>query len=172
MSKIAVYAGTFDPITSGHTNIIERAVNIFDHLIIAIGNNAPKSVLFGIPERIDMIQRVCEPFSAKEIEVTSFDGLLIEFCRKRKAKVIVRGLRAAMDFEYELTIALANKTQAPEIETVFLPTKPEYSFVSSSVVKEIASHGGNVRHFCTPYVEQRLWDKLRSKPDGQTQPAR
>jgi pantetheine-phosphate adenylyltransferase len=175
MNKIAVYAGSFDPITTGHENIIHRAVPLFDKFIIAIGRNASKKgVLFDIQERIDLIKHACGPLiSAREIEVTSFDGLLVNFCRDRGANIIVRGLRAAMDFEYELTIALANKTQASDIETVFLPAEPNVSFVSSSIIKEIASHGGNVRAFCSPYVEQKLWAKFGyGGKSGQAEPTR
>ena len=159
--RIAVYAGSFDPLTSGHENIIRRAVKLCDKLIIAVGHNSTKKMLFSKEERIDMVQRVCGPLiSAWEVEVTSFDGLLVSFCQSRGAHLIVRGLRAPMDFEYEMVIALANKTQAPDVETIFLPTEAEFSFTSSSVVKEIASHGGNVRQFCSPYVEQQLWAKF------------
>ena len=146
--RIAVYAGSFDPLTSGHENIIRRAVKLCDKLIIAVGHNSTKKMLFSKEERIDMVQRVCGPLiSAWEVEVTSFDGLLVSFCQSRGAHLIVRGLRAPMDFEYEMV-------------TIFLPTEAEFSFTSSSVVKEIASHGGNVRQFCSPYVEQQLWAKF------------
>lgn len=157
----AVYAGSFDPITLGHQNIIHRAVGLFDKLIIAIGVNSSKKPLFSNEERMALISRACGPLiSAREIEVATFDGLLVNFCLKRNARVIVRGLRAASDFEYELGIAQANKTQQPDIETVFLNTDPNYSFVASSIVKEIARYGGNVRAFVAPEVEHALWKKF------------
>ena len=167
--RIAVYAGSFDPFTSGHHNIIDRAGSAFDHLHIAMGVNSSKKTLFTIEERIDMIHHECgHLIRTRDITVTHFEGLLVDYCKKVNASVILRGLRAVMDFEYEMGIAFANKTQAPDVETVFLPTDPVYSFVSSSVVKEIASHGGNVRAFCSPYVEQRLWAKFdrSKKSDG------
>jgi len=164
-TRIAVYAGSFDPITLGHQNVIRRALCVFDLVHVAIGVNSSKKPLFTTEERIDLIKRAIGPLiSAREIVVESFEGLLVNYCMRIGACAIVRGLRAASDFEYELGIAQANKTQQTDIETVFLATEPNYSFVASSVVKEIAKHGGNVRDFVSPEVEHALWRKFDAKP--------
>ena len=158
---IAVYAGSFDPVTLGHWSIMQRAAGLFDKLIVAIGVNSSKKVLFSTEERLSLIRRACGPLiSARSIEVESFEGLLVDYCVKKGARVIVRGLRAASDYDYELGIAQANKTQQPDIETVFFSTEPKYSFVASSTVKEIARYGGNVREFVSPEVEHALWKKF------------
>lgn len=161
MKTTAVYAGSFDPITLGHQNIIHRVAGLFDHLIIAIGVNSSKKPLFTQDERVAMIKKTLGPLiSAREIQVETFEGLLVDYCSSKNAQVIVRGLRAASDFEYELGIAQANKTQQTGIETIFLNTDPNYSFVASSIVKEIARYGGNVRAFVAPEVEHALWKKF------------
>jgi pantetheine-phosphate adenylyltransferase len=161
VKHIAVYAGSFDPITLGHANIIHRAAGIFEKLHVAIGVNSSKKPLFETEERLDLIKRSLGPLiSSREIVVESFEGLLVNHCVKIGADVIVRGLRAASDFDYELGIAQANKTQQPSIETVFLNTDPNYSFVASSIVREIARYGGNVRAFVAPEVEHALWKKF------------
>lgn len=155
MKGIAVYAGSFDPVTLGHTDLIERAKKMFDHLIVAIGVNSSKKPVFSLAERIFLLKATCPG-----IDVVSFEGLLSTFCTQQGATVIVRGLRAAGDFEYELGIAHANRTQNTDIDTVFMPTKPEFSFVSSSTVKEIARHNGNVLQFVAPVVAEVLRRKF------------
>lgn len=164
MPRIAVYAGTFDPVTCGHEDLINRASKMFDQVIVAIGVNSAKKPLFALEERIDLLQRSLRRWHRDNIEVTSFEGLLVNFCVERKAEVIVRGLRAAMEFDYELGIAHANLTQEKGIDTIFLPTKPEFSFVSSSVVKELAKHGGDVHQYVSNSVEKALWEKFRKGP--------
>jgi pantetheine-phosphate adenylyltransferase len=153
-SKVAVYAGTFDPVTRGHVDIAQKAQSMFDTLVFAVGENPAKRTLFTRAERMLLIQAVVPGAS-----IMSFDGLLAKFCAKGGVNVIVRGLRALTDFEYELAMAHANKTQAPGVETVFIPTSPELSFVSSSAAKEIAKYGGDV----LPFVHPAVCDALRKK---------
>jgi pantetheine-phosphate adenylyltransferase len=154
---LAVYAGSFDPLTFGHLDLIDRASKLFDHVIIAIGRHPTKKPLFSYTERIDLLSEVTKPFP--NVRVDSFEGLLIHYCQRVGARVIVRGLRAATDFEYELQIAHANADMAPHIDTVFLPTRANYGFVSASLVREIASHGGDVSHYAPAVV----CDALRAK---------
>lgn len=160
MSKIAVYPGTFDPITNGHLDLIRRALKIFDSLIVAVAvSGYKKSPIFSIEERINFIVE-----STKDLEnlkVESFDGLLVEFVRERGAVAIVRGLRAVSDYEFELQLAHANRKLYKDIETVFLMPSEEYSFLSSSLVKEIAYFGGVVNGLVPPVVEKALKEKFQ-----------
>lgn len=160
MSKIAVYPGTFDPITYGHLDLIRRALKIFDSLIVAVAvSGYKKSPIFSIEERINFIVE-----STKDLEnlkVESFDGLLVEFVRERGAVAIVRGLRAVSDYEFELQLAHANRKLYKDIETVFLMPSEEYSFLSSSLVKEIAYFGGVVNGLVPPVVEKALKEKFQ-----------
>ena len=155
---IAVYAGSFDPITDGHFDIIERACNVFDTLVIGVGVNPKKQGFFTPEERVGLIKDVCEPL--QNIQVLDFQGLLVEFCHKVGAKVIVRGLRAVSDFESEMGIAHTNAQLSPGIDTFFLPTKPKYSFVSSSTVKELASYGASTSYYVHPVVAKALNSKI------------
>ena len=157
---IAVYAGSFDPVTFGHLDLIERAHKMFDHLIIAIGVHPSRQPMFSFEERVELLREVCRPMPRVRIE--SFDGLLIHYCARLGARVIVRGLRAATDFEYELQIAHANSDLAPQIDTIFLPTRTNYGFVSASLVREIASHGGDVSRYAPPAVCEALQKKFAS----------
>jgi pantetheine-phosphate adenylyltransferase len=157
----AVYAGSFDPVTLGHLDVIQRAAKCFDTLVIGIGINSAKKTLFTSDERAEMLLTACRTlYPDVYAEVARFDGLLVNFCQKLGAKVIIRGLRAVTDFEYELGIAHANSSQAPEVYTFFLPTKPEFSFVSSSVVRELAKHGGKLDHYVPKNVEEALRKKF------------
>jgi pantetheine-phosphate adenylyltransferase len=142
---LAVYAGSFDPVTFGHLDLMERAGKLFDHVIIAIGKHPTRNPLFTFQERMDLLSEVTS--SIPNLKIDSFDGLLFQYCQRVGARVIVRGLRAATDFEYELQIAHANADMAPQIDTIFLPTRTHYGFVSASLVREIASHGGDVSHY-------------------------
>jgi pantetheine-phosphate adenylyltransferase len=155
---IAVYAGSFDPVTFGHLDLIERAHKMFDHLIIAIGVHPTRTPMFSFEERIELLREVCRPMP--QVRIEAFDGLLIHYCARLGARVIVRGLRAATDFEYELQIAHANSDLAPQIDTVFLPTRTNYGFVSASLVREIASHGGDVSKYAPPAVCEALRKKF------------
>ena len=147
---LAVYAGSFDPVTLGHVDLIERSSKLFDEIIVAVGRHASKKAFFSFQERIDLLRDVTREIPNVRIE--SFDGLLIQFCERVGARAIVRGLRAVTDFEYELQIAHANADMAPGVDTVFLPTRTKYGFVSASLVREIASHGGDVSHYAPPVV--------------------
>jgi pantetheine-phosphate adenylyltransferase len=159
LQRLAVYAGSFDPVTLGHTDLIERAAALFSDVIVALGVHPTRSPLFSIDERLDLLSAVSRHLP--NVEVESFDGLLIEYCRRRGARVIVRGLRAATDFEYELQIAHANADLCPEIDTMFLPTRTKNGFISASLVREIASHGGDVSRYAPAVVCDALKLKFR-----------
>jgi len=161
IARLAVYAGSFDPITLGHFDLVERASNLFSDVIVAIGRHPTRDPLFTVEERIAMLQKVCAPFS--NVRVEAFEGLLIEYCKKIGARVIVRGLRAATDFEYELQIAHANADLQPDIDTIFLPTRTKHGFVSASLVREIASHGGDVTRYAPAVVQEALKKKFATK---------
>ncbi len=162
MIHTAIYPGTFDPITSGHVDVIERASRIFDRLVVAIGVNAGKDPLLTLEERVDLTRRVIEPYT--NVEVDTFDGLLVQYARSMKIHVLIRGLRAFSDFEYEFQMALTNRKMAPEIETLFLMPKESHSYISSSMVREIAAMGGNIEDFVPPAVHRALLAKYPSKP--------
>ena len=155
---IAIYPGSFDPLTNGHLYVIERGRKIFDRLVVGILKNPHKQPLFTSEERKTMIEEAVKPFSNVEVEI--FDGLLVNFARERGCQVILRGLRAISDYEYETQIALINRKMAPEIETLFLPTSAEFSYLNSTIVKEIASFGGCIRGLVPPAVEKKLRDKF------------
>ena len=159
--RIAVYPGSFDPITNGHLNIIERATNIFDKIIVGVANNPKKSTLFSAQERIDMIKEVTK--NLEKVKIQSFSGLLIDFMKSNKANIIIRGMRAISDFEHESQLALMNKRLAPEIETIFMVTCSKYSYLDSSIVKEIASLNGCINQLVPEIVEKKLREKLFNK---------
>ncbi|APR79373.1 Phosphopantetheine adenylyltransferase [Minicystis rosea] len=155
---MAVYAGSFDPITLGHLDLVERSSKLFDEVVVAVGRHATKKAFFSFEERVGLIREVTK--DVPNVRIDSFDGLLIHFCERIGARVIVRGLRAVTDFEYELQIAHANADMVPGVDTVFLPTRTKYGFVSSSLVREIASHGGDVSHYAPPVVCEALTAKF------------
>ena len=155
-TKRAVFPGSFDPITRGHENILRRAASLFDEVVVAIGNNPRKRYLLDLESRVEIV-RACTQ-DMPQVRVDSFDGLLVEYCRKVGANAILRGLRAVSDFEFEFQIGLANKNMAPEVETVFLMTASENIFVSSSLIKEIALNGGDVQ----AYVPEAVLGPLKS----------
>lgn len=161
MGLVAVYAGSFDPVTFGHLDLIERASKLFEHLVVAVGVHPTRKGLFTFEERTAMLREVTGSITNAKIDF--FDGLLIQYCERVGARAIVRGLRAATDFEYELQIAHANADLAPQIDTIFLPTRTNYGFVSASLVREIASHGGDVSHYAPPAVCEALRKKF-AKP--------
>lgn len=156
---IGLYPGSFDPITNGHLDLIERGSRLVDKLIVAILRNEEKRVLFSIDERIAMLEEVVSHFH--NVEVASFNGLLVDYAAQSKARLIIRGIRAVSDYEYELQMALMNRRLRPEIETVFLMAGEAYSFISSRLVKEIISLGGNISGLVPPTVEGRLRQTLR-----------
>lgn len=145
MSRIAVFPGSFDPITNGHVDIVQRAVGLFDKIIIAVGQNAQKKYMFSRKERMKFIQMAFE--GVEEIEVMQFEGLTVEFCKSVNANYILRGLRNPADFEFEKAIAQANRMMNHELETVFLLTDPEFAAISSSIVRDIHRNGGDVSMF-------------------------
>ena len=151
--KTAIYPGSFDPVTLGHYDIIERSSKIFDKLIVGVLNNSAKSPLFSVEERVNMLKDVTSHFP--NVEVQSFAGLLIDFVRSNDANVIVRGLRAITDFEYELQLAQMNRVIAPEIDTLFLTTNLKYAYLSSSMAKEVAMYGGDISSFLSPEIAER-----------------
>jgi len=160
MTRIAVYPGTYDPVTKGHIDICERALKVFDHLVIGVADSPSKVPFFDLDERFDMLQTV---FAGNErISIKPFSGLLINFARECGADVILRGLRAISDFEYEVQLAGMNRSLASEIETVFLTAAQRYAFVSSSLVREIASLEGDVSEFLHPDTMVRLTEKLKN----------
>ena len=157
-ARLAVYAGSFDPATLGHLDLIERAAALFQNVIVAVGVHPTKSPLFTPDERLSLLKSVVS--HVPNVEVDFFDGLLIQYCMKKGASVIVRGLRVTTDFEYELQIAHANADLGPQIDTIFLPTRTKHGFVSASLVREIASHGGDVTRWAPKIVCDALAKKF------------
>lgn len=161
--KIGIYPGTFDPITLGHLDIITRASSLVDLLVIGVLINHSKKPVFNAGERVELIERVINDHpELPPMKVEAFDGLLVDFAKKKNASIIVRGLRAITDFEYELQIAQTNHKLSPEIDTVFFTTRLEYSYLSSSAVREIASFGGNINQFVPECILQSVYDKYSS----------
>ncbi|MFA6471807.1 MAG: pantetheine-phosphate adenylyltransferase [Candidatus Latescibacterota bacterium] len=159
--KLAIYPGTFDPITRGHMDVITRAIRIFDRLVVAIAENPAKKPLFTFEERINLAQRVVAGMEdCDRVQVVGFENLTVEFARSVGAIAIIRGLRAVSDFEYELQIALTNRKLALDIESVFLMPSVEYIYLSSSIVKQVAKHGGDVRNFVPDIVMEKLQEKF------------
>ena len=158
MSTLAVFPGSFDPLTNGHVDIISRGARLFDRLVVAILVNAEKSPLFTTGERVEMTRAVFA--SMPNVEVDTFDGLLVDYVERRKAQVIVRGLRAVSDFEYEFQMALMNRRLNGKIETVFMMPAEQYSYISSRLIKEVFSLGGRVQGLVPELVEERLREKV------------
>lgn len=154
----AIYPGSFDPATYGHLDIIRRAASLFDEVVVGVLNNSAKSPLFSVEERVNMIKSITSHL--ENIEVRSFDGLLVDFVHQCRADVIVRGLRAITDFEYELQMAQTNRVIAPDIDTIFLTTNLKYSYLSSSIVKEIAFFNGDINAFLHPDIAVQVKQKL------------
>jgi pantetheine-phosphate adenylyltransferase len=145
MSKVAVFPGSFDPITRGHVSVLNRALPLFDKIIVAIGVNSGKQSMFSKEQRLEWIQEIFKGNS--KIEVITYEGLTVDLCKKYQSKFILRGLRSSVDFEYERSIAHMNKTMVSEIETIFILTEQEYSAINSSIVREIIKNGGDVKQF-------------------------
>lgn len=158
MTRRAVYPGSFDPITNGHVNIVQRGLKIFDRIIIAVLENPKKTPLFSTGERTEMIQHIFR--NQEEIEVKAFDGLLVDFARSHNAKILIRGLRAISDFEYEFQMALMNRKLDPDIETFFMMPNLDYSFLSSNLVKEVSMLGGCLKGLVPEEIENKLRDKF------------
>ncbi len=160
MERIAICPGSFDPVTLGHLDIISRACRIFDHVIVAVPVNPSKNVSFSVEERMELLKTVCRHEHLANVEVDRVTGLLADYAREKGAMTIVKGLRAVSDFEYEFQQALTNKNLNPELETMFLPTSAENMFLSSSVVKQVASFGGDISQFVPSCVLQDIADRL------------
>ena len=152
--KTAVYPGSFDPVTNGHIDVIERALKIFDKVIVAVGDNPGKKPLFTTRERIDMLRESTK--SLKNVEIDSFSGLLLNYVKSKNSKIIIRGLRAVSDFEFEFQRALLNRVVDSGIETIFIMTKEHYVYLNSSIIKEIAMFGGNINGMVPGIVEKKL----------------
>ncbi len=154
----AVYAGSFDPVTFGHLDLVGRAAKLFDHVIVAVGIHPTRHPLFDVEQRVRLLEHVTTEWP--NVQIDSFEGLLVNYCASRQARVIIRGLRVSMDFEYEVQIAHANADMAPEIDTIFLPTRTDYGFITASLVREIASHHGDVSRYAPKVVCQALAGKF------------
>ena len=159
--SIAIYPGSFDPVTYGHLDVIERASLITDRLIVAVLNNQAKNPLFTVEEREELLKRSVKHL--KNVEVASFSGLTIDFAHLVGANVIVRGLRAVTDFEYELMLSQTNRKLAPDVDTIFLTTSLQYAYLSSSVVKEVAMFNGNISEFVPDFVEEQIKRKIQQR---------
>ncbi len=159
--KKAIYPGSFDPVTFGHLDIIKRSAGMFDEIIVGVLNNSQKNSLFNADVRVTILEDLLREYS--NVRVMKFDGLLIDFAREQQANIIIRGLRAVTDFEYELQIAQTNRVEYPELDTVFLVTDLNYSFLSSSIVKEFASYGGDISKFVPPSVIPMIEAAYRDK---------
>jgi len=161
MCKIAICPGSFDPITNGHLNIIDRGLRIFDRLIVAIAINTSKKPIFSPEERLEMLREIFK--DSKQIEVDSFHGLLVEYAKKRGVKTILRGIRNMSDYEYESQLVLANKTLEPSLEFIYMMTEGQYAHLSSSIIKEVITFGGSGHGMIHPIVEKKLREKLCSE---------
>lgn len=159
MQKRAIYPGTFDPITNGHLDIISRAAQMFSHVIIAVAASPHKNTLFSLDERVALAKQATSRM--RSVDVIGFSDLMAHFAREQQANILIRGLRAVADFEYEMQLAQMNRHLMPELESVFLMPNKEWSFTSSSLVKEVARHHGDVSHFLPEHVHQALLEKLR-----------
>lgn len=158
MGKIAIYPGSFDPVTNGHIDIVERGLRIFEKIIVCIMCNSEKQTLFTVKERVEMLEISLEKFS--NVEVDSYDGLLVQYGARRKANAILRGMRAVSDFEYEFQMAMMNRRLNRQIQTVFMMTGFRWIFTSSSIIKEAARFGGNISDMVPPIVNQKLKEKF------------
>ena len=163
MAHIGLYAGSFDPLTNGHVDVLSRSCRLVDHLVVAIGVHPGKAPLFSAEERADMIREVTGPIAEKvgtRLEVISFSDLVVEACKRTGAAIIIRGLRDGTDLDYEMQMTGMNETMAPNIQTVFLPASPASRPITATLVRQIAAMGGDVRHFVPPSVERRLKAKF------------
>ena len=163
MKTIAVYPGTFDPITLGHVDIVSRASPLFDSVILAVAASTSKNTVFSIDERVELSREVLKDIS--NVEVQKFGGLMVDFAREKKASVVLRGLRAVSDFEYEFQLAGMNRKLMPEVDTIFMPTSERYTYISSSLVREIAVYGGDVSDFVDPKVCEALKSRFEKSTD-------
>ncbi|MGL4250831.1 MAG: pantetheine-phosphate adenylyltransferase [Aeromonas sp.] len=161
MTTRVIYPGTFDPVTNGHTDLIGRAARLFDEVIVGVANSPSKRPLFDLAERVQLVQQVTSQLP--NIKVVGFSGLLVDFAKEHRANVLIRGLRAVSDFEYEFQLANMNRRLMPTLESVFLTPAEENSFISSTLVKEVALHGGDIRQFVDPVVAQSIAAKQQQR---------
>jgi len=161
MNKKAIYPGTFDPVTYGHIDLIKRALEIFPEVIIAVADNAQKNPLFTVKERVEMLKKATADL--RGVEICDFKGLVVDYARRQKAKILIRGLRMISDFEYEFQMALTNRKLAPDIETIFLMPQESYSYFSSKLLKEAAFLGADLSSFLPKFVERALKQKIHQK---------
>ncbi|MDN3652799.1 pantetheine-phosphate adenylyltransferase [Thalassotalea ponticola] len=161
MSNKAIYPGTFDPVTNGHLDLIARAAQLFEHVVVGVAASPSKQPVFDLNQRVAMIEQVTN--SLANVTVVGFSGLLVDFAKEQQARVLIRGLRAVSDFEYEFQLANMNRRLYPDLESVFLTPAEENSFISSSLVKEVSLHGGDVSEFVHPHVKQMLDQTLYNK---------
>lgn len=159
MSKISVYPGTFDPLTNGHLDLIHRAAGLFDKVIVAVAKSSGKSPLFDLDQRIELAQKVLVDYPA--VEVVGFEGLLVDFAKQYQADVVIRGVRSIADFEYEAQMAGMNRKMSPQLETIFLTPDQQWSHLSSTLVRDIARHGGDVSDFVPEQIKQSILEKVR-----------
>ena len=159
MKKIAIYPGSFDPVTYGHLDIIKRAAKIFDKVIVAVAHNNEKEPLFSVPERVELLKKATK--GVKGLEVDDFHGLVVDYVRRKNARVVIRGLRMISDFEYEFQMALTNRKLTDDVETIFMMPSEAYSYLSSKLIKEIASLGANLKGFVPGFVEKAIKSKMR-----------
>lgn len=156
--RVCVYPGSFDPVTNGHADIVKRSAKLFDKVIVAVGNNSAKNYSFSIEERLKLLEIALKEYD--NVEIVPFNGLLVNFMRQKNAYTIVKGLRAISDYEYELQMALLNKYQSPEIETLFMMSDINYSYLSSSAVKEIARNGGRIEGLVPDSIKDSIYEKF------------
>ncbi len=160
MNKTVICPGSFDPVTLGHLDVIKRSAKMFDHVIVAVLINSAKSPSFSIEERIELLEKVTEDL--ENVEIVSFEGLLAEYCKERGVDAIVKGLRAVSDFEYEFQMAITNKKLNPQLETIFLMADADSMYLSSSMVREVASMGGDISNFVPPCVHDRIVERINN----------
>jgi len=163
-SRLAIYPGSFDPVTNGHLDLIERASKIFGRLVVSVLRNTEKAPMFTLKERVEMLREVTQPFP--NVEVDTFEGLLVDYARKLGSHVILRGIRAVSDYEYELQMALMNRKLEPQLETIFMLPAEKYSYLSSRLIKDVYQLGGSVRGLVPPLVEQKLHYKVNGRQPG------
>lgn len=163
MNKTVIYAGTFDPLTLGHLDLIERSAEIFKHVILAVAESTPKNCIFSIDERVEMAQQSVSHLNNVEVDILS--GMLVDYAKKKGVRILIRGLRAYSDFEYEFQMALTNRKLEPEIETMFMMPKEIHSYVSSSIVRQIAKAGGDTNQFVPPAVQKKILKRFGKKHD-------
>ncbi|MGR6860381.1 pantetheine-phosphate adenylyltransferase [Aliivibrio salmonicida] len=158
MTKLTLYPGTFDPITNGHLDLIKRSASMFNHIIVAVAASPSKKTLFTLEERVQLVQAVTKDLP--NVSVEGFSGLMVDFAKEKEANLLVRGLRTIMDFEYEFGLTSMYRKLMPELESVFLTPAEEYAFLSSTIVREVALHGGNIDQFVHPYIAQAIYQKV------------